>query len=164
MAESVTGLNEAIRELTEIVEAIPIGAKELPQRLGDIARDEAQARYGAWDVTVENEPFKRGKGTTVTATGNKALMSHDGEEIGSIILMAEFGAGDLADSHPWASEVPMVYPGSYSETYGTGEYAKDRVWHWQGITFVYQVPTYAMYYGSQKAEASAPSVIREVFK
>ena len=148
MAESVTGLNEAIRELTEIVEAIPIGAKELPQRLGDIARDEAQARYGAWDVTVENEPF----------------MSHDGEEIGSIILIAEFGAGDLADSHPWASEVPMVYPGSYSETYGTGEYAKDRVWHWQGITFVYQVPTYAMYYGSQKAEASAPSVIREVFK
>ena len=161
---SVKGFDEALRDITGIANNLKNNAKTFTQKLGDIARDEAQARYVPWDVTVENVPHSRGVGNTVTATGNKDLLSHDGEIIGSTILLAEFGAGDLADSHPWASQVPQAYPGSYSETYGTHEYADNRVWHWQGITFVYQVPTYAMYYGAEKAEESAVSVIKEVFK
>lgn len=163
---TVKGFDKALREIKDIAENIKPNAQEFCNRLGDIARDEAQARYGAWDVTVENIQRKKGVRNVVRATGNGDLLSHDGEVIGSTILIAEYGAGDLADSHPWASEMPLAYPGSYSETYGTHEYADSypRRWHWQGMTFAYQVPTYAMYYGSQKAESSAGSVIKEVFK
>ena len=163
----VTGLNEALREINGIANSLPSSAREIADKLGDIARDEAQSRYGAWDVTVQNIPSRRGTyrvHNEVRATGNKDLLAHDGAVIGSTILIAEYGAGDLADSHPWAAEMPVAYPGSYSETYGTREYADSypRRWHWGGITFTYQVPTYAMYYGSQESENSALSVIKEV--
>ena len=163
---TVNGFNDVYRDIVTFGNNLKFNAQKASNKLGNIARDEAQARYGAWDVTVDNIPKARGIGNTVKATGNKDLKSHDGEVIGSTILIAEYGAGDLADSHPWASEMPLAYPGSYSETYGTHEYADSypRRWHWQGMTFAYQVPTYAMYYGSQKAENSALSVFREVFK
>lgn len=161
---TVTGLNEALREVSDIATNLKPQAQEFVHKLGEIAKDTAQSAYAPWDVTVENIPSKRGVSSTVKATSNEDLKSHDGEVIGSLILIAEFGAGLLAGSHPWSTDVPDVYPGSYSEKYGTGEYAETGAWHWAGRQWVYVAPTYAMYQGSQEAENSAQSVINEVFK
>lgn len=162
---SVKGFNEALKEINGIATNLKPNAKAFAQKLGDIARDEAWAKYILWNVTVENIPKSRGIGNTVKATGNDSLKSHDGQDIGSIILLAEFGAGTMANDHPWASDIPMVYPGSYSETYGTGEFAETQeYWHWSGMKFEYVVPTQAMYRASQKAESEAETIIKEVFK
>lgn len=161
---SVTGFNEALKEITDLANNLPDQAKEFCNKLGEIARDGAEGLYGRWDVTVENIQRKRGVRNVVRATGNRPILSKDGEEVGTNILIAEFGAGTLADTHPWASQVPDVYPGSYSERYGTGEFAETRKWHWGGHEFTYVEPTYALYSGATVSENSADTVAKEVFK
>lgn len=160
---SVRGLNEAVSEVSAIAKGMKSKPNEFIKKLGDIARDTAESAYAPWNVTVENIPG-RDKTTTVKATSNEDLKAQDGMVVGSLILIAEFGAGLLAGSHPWSTDVPDVYPGSFSEKYGTGEYASKGFWHWAGRNWVYIAPTYAMYLGSKKAEDSVKSVAEEVFR
>ena len=161
---TVTGLDEAVKELTDIAGNFRERAKEFSNDLGKIAAEEAQAHYGTWDVTVKNVPDKRRAATTVTATGNRDLKTGGGVVVGSNILLAEFGAGVLAGDHEWAQEVPDVYPGSYSSRYGTGEFAATGAWHWGGRVFTYVNPTRGLWHGATLSEIAAEGIAKVVFR
>lgn len=76
---------------------------------------------------------------------------------GLAVVFFEFGAGDLAgagDLGEQQSNFEMetgiaVYPGSYSETIGSGEYAEMGYWHFNGIRYEYIEPRRGMYHAGQ---------------
>lgn len=165
MAATITvrGLNEAVYEVANLSSTFKSRVKEFCNDLGEVAKNEAQSRYGGWSVEVENIPDKRKNSNTVIATSNKNLVASDGTVVGSLILIAEFGAGALAGDHEWANLVPEVYPGSYSEKYGSGEFAKYRHWHFGGRVYTEIVPTRAMWHGAVLSEMVADKIAKAAF-
>lgn len=86
---------------------------------------------------------------------------------GAANLIAEFGAGDTtADPRAMFANVPKtdVYPGSYSEQVGSGEYARDGVWHFGGREYYYIPPRAGLYAAKQYIEQNAGRIAKEVIK
>ena len=165
MAATITvrGLDEAVYEVRNLSTTFKSRAREFCNDLGEVAKNEAQDRYSVWNVTVENIPGKKSISNTVKATSNRDLVANDGSVVGSLILISEFGAGMLAGDHEWASLVPEVYPGSFSEKYGSGEFARDKQWHFGGRVYTEIVPTRAMWHGATLSEMVADKIAAAVF-
>ena len=87
--------------------------------------------------------------------------------VGDANLIAEFGAGDatlppagMFENEP---ETP-VYPGSYSELVGTGEYAATGVWHFGGKEYRQVDPRMGLYNARNYIEKNAVEMAKEVIK
>lgn len=87
--------------------------------------------------------------------------------VGKIPLIAEFGAGDatqpplgMFENEP---DIP-VYPGSYSELEGSGEYAREGRWHFGGKTYTEIEPRYGLYNAKNYIEKNAVHIAKEVIE
>ena len=78
------------------------------------------------------------------AYGSMANVDYDSDKTMAIIassgeanIIAEFGAGDDTDPATGFENQPdtPVYPGSYSELEGSGEYARTGQWHFGGKVY-----------------------------
>lgn len=87
--------------------------------------------------------------------------------VGEANLIAEFGAGD-ATLPPTGmfenSPDTDVYPGSYSEQVGTGEYARTGKWHFGGREFTEIAPRMGLYNARNYIEKNGNDIAREVIK
>lgn len=93
--------------------------------------------------------------------------------VGETPLIAEFGAGDATlEPERFFESVPYtpVYPGSYSELVGTGEYYLTRletgmgIWHWNGIPFSAVEPKQGLYKAKLHIIESSTDTAKEVIK
>ena len=87
--------------------------------------------------------------------------------VGEVNLIAEFGAGD-ATLPPGGmfedSPDTPVYPGSYSELVGSGEYAATGKWHFGGKVYTEVEPRYGLYNAKNYIEKNAVEIAKEVIK
>ena len=92
---------------------------------------------------------------------------------GEANIIAEFGAGDATlPPEGMFEETPdtPVYPGSYSELEGSGEYYRTRrdtgqgVWHFGGIEYHEVQPRYGLYNAKNYIEKNAIEIAKEVIK
>ena len=102
-------------------------------------------------------------GYMVEAVG-KPVATEDGQVVGNSVVFEEFGSGLLAGSHPKSTWFPGIYPGSWSETYGSGAYANNGYWWYKNQSYVYVAPTYAMYLAGQRVRELQGKEMVEAFK
>lgn len=112
----------------------------------------ARGAYGGTPINVWCEKIPRG--WKVVA---------DGEAVGFI----EFGAGTMADkSHPFAQNAPFeVKPGSWSLTYGSGQFIPGRheSWTFGGRVYRFVQPRRGLYQAYQQMYKDMRQIAIEVF-
>ena len=145
----IGSISKAIRRLEDAKENIQHGEEQFIDIVTEEGADIAQESYGTM-ATAEAVP----EGTTgkIVASGNA-------------VVIAEFGAGDGTIPVMFENYVGVdVYPGSYSEQVGSGEYAATGRWHFGGRTYT-EVPARAgMLNAREYIKDNAVKVAREVIK
>ena len=121
------GIQRAISKLEEVCDNLEDGLEQLVDILAYEGAMVANSFYGGM-ASAEGE----GKGNVGTITAS-----------GEAVSFAEFGAGD-GTIPVWFENAPPfpVYPGSYSEKEGSGEYAKFGSWHFGGQRYT-EIPARA---------------------
>ena len=100
----------------------------------EIGKPAAEGAYGSSSIEVRVEQIPRGW-----------KLIADGEAVGFL----EFGAGTMSDKqHPFAQSVPFeVKPGSWSLTYGSGQFIPGRheKWYFGGREYRFIQPRRGLY-------------------
>lgn len=119
---SESGIESAISQLEKVVRNIDNGVDETIEILTNEGRDIAQS-HDAEMATVTSERPDKTTGI-IEASGETAII-------------AEFGAGDdTIINIPFDNPPPVdVYPGSWSEQVGTGQYAKHGFWYYKKVRY-----------------------------
>ena len=107
--------------------------------------------------------------------GHMASVDYDNDETTGIIatkadranIIAEFGAGDATldplDLFENDAKTP-VYPGSYSELEGSGEYAETGKWHFGGRTYTEIEPRLGLFEAKQYLLNEGAQIAEEVIQ
>ena len=88
--------------------------------------------------------------------------------LGDDVVFREFGAGAKTSNNPFthAEGLPPIYPGSWSESEGTGEFAhsKEGYWHHHKQRYYGLTPTLGMYNASRVMRDFVAQYVKEVMK
>ena len=149
---SEEGIRYAINELLAVKQDLEWGLEATLELLAKDGADIAQIADGSMATVI---------GYLVNETTAKI------QDTGEKNLIAEFGAGD-ATLLPSAlfEEQPVtdVYPGSYSEQVGTGEYAKTGRWHFGGREYTQVEARMGLYKALEYIIQNAGSIAQGVIK
>jgi len=146
---STQSIDRAIMRLIEMQDNLERGVEQLVEILTEEGADMASASYGGM-ADVEAIAF-----------GNEGVISASGEAVG----FAEFGAGDnvVGIAFENGPDFP-VYPGSYSETKGSGDYVRQGFWYFGGNRY-YGVPArQGLLNAKEFIIQSAPYIAKEVIR
>ena len=115
-------IRDAIRALRNVQDHLRWGVQDAIEILAKNGAIIANQAYGSMAGAVDYSPEE---GVAIIATNGEAN------------LIAEFGAGDDTDPATGFENKPdtPVYPGSYSELEGSGEYARTGQWHFGGKVY-----------------------------
>ena len=149
---SADGISDAIRDLQYAKDNLQWGIEETLEILAKDGADIAQIADGSMAYVLG-----------YLENGNTAKIQATGEQL----LIAEFGAGD-------ATELPIamfendtetdVYPGSYSEQVGSGEYAATGQWHFGGRVYKQVAPRMGLYKALQYIVRESTNITEGVIK
>lgn len=97
--------------------------------------------------------------------GNNAMIIAEGDGV----IFLEFGTGvDVTDkTQEFGMEtegLPPIYPGSWSETEGSGVFAKHGHWHYKGVDYTGTMATMGFYFASKEIREKAVNVAKKVFR
>jgi len=127
---STESILNAIARLRTVNENIRWGVSELVDTL---ASEGGQVAYDSYQGMA-----------TAVGFGESETEGHiyaTGEAVG----FAEFGAGDTTMESEFENPAPFdVYPGSWSEQEGSGEYAETGMWHFGGRRYTYVYPRHGL--------------------
>lgn len=147
---STESISEAIAELETVRENIRYGLQQTVEILTKEGAYVAQAAYGGMAAATG---YMQGETTgVISASGENAVI-------------AEFGAGDATidvrfENYPGVD----VYPGSYSEQVGSGEYFMTGRWHFGGKTYTEVQPRGGLYSAKVFIQGNAANIAEEVIK
>ncbi|MBP5442296.1 MAG: hypothetical protein J6Y60_03565 [Treponema sp.] len=146
------GIRNVINRIIKAKENLEIGVKDLVEALVDDGAEVARAADGSMaDIS------------TVMLTENSGTIIAGGDQP----IIAEFGAGDatISPSGLFENEPDTpVYPGSYSELVGSGQYAENGFWVFGGQRYTEVEPRQGLHEAKQYIEDSAESIAEEVIK
>ena len=147
---STSSINAAIRRLQKAKENLEYGLKQTVEILAEDGAAIAKADYGSMadaEAVHGADPVSR-----IVATGEA-------------VVIAEFGAGD-ATMEPRFENYPGVdvYPGSYSEQVGTGEYAETGKWHFGGQVYTEVRPRAGLLDAREYIRDNAARIAKEVIE
>ena len=142
----------AVSKLNKAKENLQTGVKDLVEILLEDGSEIAQASDGSMaDISKVMQTDETG---SIIAGGNQPII-------------AEFGAGDATLSPSGLFEnMPdtPVYPGSYSELVGSGQYAENGWWMYRHKVFTKIEPRQGLYNAKSYVKDNAESIAREVIK
>jgi len=147
-----SSIRNAIAQIDNLQRNYEAKCDEFLKRLGEIGAEAVRRKFS--ETTHESyDTYSIGyqletDGCTIYA---------DGEQVAFI----EFGTGNGA----WyPTDVGVtVKPGSWSETEGTGEYAKYGSWHWKGTKYFGTSPALGFVEARAEIEYQAPKIAKEIF-
>lgn len=156
--------DEAVRELDDLNKRLKQAETEVPQRLADMGRDEAQLRFD--DAASYYDGDNNSTTVSVENGRNKSTVVASGDNV----TFLEFGAGvyyNGQDSYPGTRPPGIVGIGQYGKGYGNrntwGYYAGEG----DNKTLVRthgNPASGAMYFAKLKVEDNAVKVIKDVIK
>ena len=100
---------------------------------------------------------------TCIVKGKNAMIMAEGDGV----LFLEFGTGvsttDTTDEME-TEGLPPIYPGSWSETEGSGVFARHGHWHYKGVDYTGTMATMGFYFASKEIRDKAVNVAKRIFK
>ena len=149
---SQASIRSAIQQLRQAQENLRWGVNETVEILVKDGEMIANDKYGGMAEAIG---YMVNEGVGIIESGDDAN------------FIAEFGAGDatlpplgMFENEPFTD----VYPGSYSEQVGTGEYARTGKWHFGGREFTEVAPRMGLYNAKNYIEKNGNDIAREVIK
>ena len=147
---SEQGINQAIGQLRTIEQNLRWGLEETIDCLAKDGAEVAQNADGGMATVIS---YMQDETTGVI------------DAVGEAPVIAEFGAGDATINNPFENDPPVpVYPGSYSELVGTGEYAEKGYWHFGGKRYYLVEPRKGLWKARQYIIEHAAETAKEVIK
>lgn len=155
---SEKSIEQAIRRLEDAKDNLERGLNATIEILTEEGAEVAQNADGNMAAVLAYTPEPNYG--MIVATGDSAII-------------AEFGAGDdTLDPSAFFNGTPPVpvYPGSYSELVGSGEYADKGYWHFGGKTFYGEpdflrvMPRQGLYKAKQYILENAEKIAKEVIE
>lgn len=151
-----SSIEKAIKQIEDYKKSLDTKLKELAERLCTIGVDIVKVSYlsgrreGNSNVDVYIEPTE--KGCKLVAEGQD-------------VCFLEFGAGvSTVDYEKDGQEgLPPIYPGSWSSTEGTGQFAENGYWYYNGEKLDGLMPKLGMYHASQIMQQKAIQEARKIF-
>lgn len=147
---SEESIANAIERLTDAKENLLYGVNQTVEILAKEGAMRAGSDYGSMaDVTDVSD----------SETTSRILVT------GEAAVIAEFGAGDatmdvMFENYPGVD----VYPGSYSEQVGSGEYAETGRWHFGGNVYTEVEPRAGLLDVKMFIVSNGTEIAREVIK
>ena len=148
----------AIGKLNNAKQNLRWSVSEALEMIAREGADVANSNYGEMANAID---YMEDENVAVIATNGEAN------------IIAEFGAGDATlEPKVYFDDVPStpVYPGSYSELEGTGEYYLTKletgmgIWHWRGVPFSAVDARQGLYKAKQHIIKTASDTAKEVIK
>lgn len=153
MELSPEGVKQVQRMFNRLNSKIELKLPQIALRLAEIGVPIVFIHYmngideGNEDYDVVIEPTE--KGCKLVARGED-------------VCFLEFGAGVSTKS--WQGEgqegLPPIYPGSWSETEGSGQFANKGYWFYNGEMRMGLEPKKGMYYASKEMQQRATEIVR----
>ena len=137
MRVEITGIEEAIEKLDRLKDLnVPI-----KQGIYEVVKEAENIVWWAYNTGGYGHDEHTGFEITVEENDNGYTLKAFGEDVGFL----EFGAGIGVDPDEFASEVDFsVTPGSWSETLGTGQFARKGSWWHNGNYYTWIMATRGM--------------------
>ena len=147
---STESISAAIERLYEANDNLRCGVDETVDILTKEGAEIAQAEDGEMAVVSSYRPDE--ETGVIVATGDAPII-------------AEFGAGDATMDVLFENYAGVdVYPGSYSEQVGTGEYAETGKWHFGGKEYREVKPRGGLLQAKMHIQENAAEIAREVIR
>lgn len=150
-------IDDAIKSLKRAAAELKSKSDKALYRVAKLVADTAEAHYASGFLD-ENDDVN----VTISPISNGYVVKASGESV----CFLEFGAGAAAGNGYDTSvyEPPVdISPASWSETEGTGEFAKYGSWHYQKRKYTMVVPRMGMYHGVKAAKDNMDRIVNEVF-
>lgn len=158
MELSHNGIVAARRMLLDYENSLQNKLNILAERLAQIGVRIASTKYNAGMEDSQSYDYD----VTVEPTEKGCKLVANGEDV----CFLEFGAGVSTKS--WQGEgqegLPPIYPGSWSETEGNGEFANKGYWIYGNKLYTGIEPTMGMYYASKQMLTDCIEEARKVFE
>lgn len=143
-------IESILTELTAMGQRIVETQYSIGQIVNGIGEFETRPEYEMFEVYCE-------------VGGNNAMIIAEGENV----VFLEFGTGVATTDTTAEMEtegLPPIYEGSWSETEGTGVFARHGYWHYNGVLYMGTVATQGFYFASKEIKQRAVEVAKRVFK
>lgn len=112
-----------------------------------------------YSIVPEHEDFD----VYCEVSGNSAMIIAEGENV----MFLEFGTGVETTDTTAEMEtegLPPIYAGSWSETEGSGVFARHGFWHYKGVLYEGTMTTMGFYFASKEIKERAVEVAKKVFR
>lgn len=158
MELSHNGIVTARRMLLDYENSLQNKLNILAERLASIGVRVASTYYNAGMDEGKNYDYD----VTIEPTEKGCKLVANGEDV----CFLEFGAG--VSTRSWQGEgqegLPPIYPGSWSETEGVGQFANQGYWIYGNELYKGIEPTMGMYHASKQMLTDCIEEARKVFE
>lgn len=152
----VDSINNAIVQIRNYKKTLQSKIEDILLELATMGQEIVETQFS---LVSEHESFE----VSCEVSGNNAIIIAEGENV----VFLEFGTGvDTIDTTAdmETSGLPPIYPGSWSETEGTGVFARHGFWHYKGVLYEGTMATMGFYFASKEIKERAVEVTKRIFR
>lgn len=152
----IDSVNKAIQQVKDYQKSFDKKIDEILNELVNLGARRVETQFA---LVTEYEPYD----ISCEVVGNNAMIIAEGENV----IFLEFGTGvevvDTTDEME-TEGLPPIYKGSWSETEGTGMFARNGYWYYNGHKYQGTMATQGFYLASKDIKEQAVKIARRVFK
>lgn len=151
-------VREALKELRDYKKEVSRRANEVVTRLAEMGTKIVDMQFS---IVADEDPPE----VYCLVNGNSAMIIAEGENV----VFLEFGTGvdvldKTGDLGMETEGLPPIYSGSWSETQGSGVFARHGYWHYNGRFYAGTTHTLGFYYASKEIREKAVEEAKRIFK
>ena len=147
-------IDRAITQIKEYKKDLERKAEEVIFELANMGKEIVDTQF-----SISGEDYD----ISCETNGKYAMIIAEGENV----VFLEFGTGvDTVAPDPEMESVglPPIYAGAWSETEGSGVFARHGHWHYKGVDYTGTMATKGFYFASKEIKEQAVNVAKKVFK
>lgn len=149
-------VDEAITQVKAYRRNLPNKTEEILTKLANMGKQIVDFRFSLTGEEYDVSCIVNGNNAMIIATGDNVVFLEFGTGVGVIDKTEEFGMETAG--------LPPIYSGSWSETEGSGVFARHGYWHYNGHFYAQTMATQGFYFASKEIRDKAVEEAKRVFK
>ena len=149
-------VDNAIKQIETYKKTFNAKVEKIVSELANMGKQIVETQFA---TSTEDSDYK----VSCIVNGDNAMIIAEGEDV----VFLEFGTGVATTDTTVDMEtegLPPIYKGSWSETEGSGVFAKYGHWHYKGVDYTGTMPTMGFYFASKAIKDVAVEMAIKVFK